>query len=95
MKKLPEQMEKYFEVDELGLNSFDDLSNILTKLEVEPSSLVIRGKLIAGRPTTNLRRTGSANQFGHPDKNLNPHSRRWCMLDCPSSNDLRIHWPIS
>ena len=81
LKKLPEQMEKYFEVDELGLNSFDDLSNILTKLEVEPSSLVIRGKLIAGRPTTNLRRTGSANQFGHPDKNFNPHSRRWCMLD--------------
>ena len=81
VKKLPEQMEKYFDVEELKLNSFDDLSKMLTKLEVEPSSLVIRGKLIAGRATTNLRRTGSSNQFGHPDKNFNPHSRRWCMLD--------------
>ncbi|MDC1090405.1 hypothetical protein OAQ01_03165 [Emcibacteraceae bacterium] len=81
LKKLPEQMEKYFDVEEMGLNSFEDLSNILAELEAEPNSLVIRGKLIAGRDTTNIRRTGSAALVDHPEKNFNPQSRRWCMLD--------------
>lgn len=81
LKKHPERMEKYFDVEEQELNSFDDLSNLLTRLEEEPNSLIIRGKLIAGRDTTNIRRTGSAALVDHPDKNFNPHSRRWCMLD--------------
>lgn len=81
LKKLPEQMEKYFDVEEQELSSFNDLSTLLTNLEEEPNSLVIRGKLIDGRATINIRRTGSATLVDHPDKNFNPHSRRWCMLD--------------
>lgn len=92
LKKLPELMEKYFDVEEQGLNSFDDLSKLLTRLEAEPNSLVIRGELIDGRDTTNIRRTGSVSLVDHPDKNFNPHSRYWCMLDI---DDLELPEEVS
>ena len=54
---------------------------LLALLEEQPTKFVIRGSLIEGLPTNNIRRTGKSDQYNHHESNVNPASHRWCLID--------------
>lgn len=72
-----------FDVLAHDVRDLADLSDVLTMLEGEPRSCVIRGKLIDGMPTTGVAR------LKHPDEvslrpayfEENPEGVSWLMLD--------------
>ena len=79
--KLDFKLSYLFDLEEYIVCSLTELSSLLTALEDNPNKFVIRGSLIEGRPTNNIRRTGKSDQYNHPESNFNPASRQWCGID--------------
>lgn len=75
------QMSTFFDVRSESVSSLRDLSSVLSILEADPYSFIIRGELIEGRQKDNIRRTGKSSLFNDPNSNFNPAPRQWCMID--------------
>ena len=68
-----------FSVEERGLNGLADLHETLQSLQSHSHSAVIRGKLIEGRPTKQVRRTSRHRDLEPP--NFEAVARNWVMID--------------
>lgn len=68
-----------FNVEEYEVSGLDDLHALLLKLQHDPHKMVIRGRLIDGKPTEGIRRL-SRDQVGYA-KTFDPSPRRWVVID--------------
>ena len=76
---LDQSMPYLFDHKAIQVDSLLTLSEQLELLESHPSCLVIRGQLIAGRPSQSIRRTLKASAGEEP--NFEHCSRQWCLID--------------
>ena len=79
--KLPFRFSSLFDVEVNLVSSLKDLSLLLKLLEDDPTRFIIRGQLIDGIPTENIRRKGKSNVWNDRNSNFNPTSRQWCLID--------------
>ncbi|MBB3713925.1 hypothetical protein FHS00_003538, partial [Limimaricola variabilis] len=79
LQATPLQHARVFDVEVAEVDCLATLGQVLRSLEKDPQALVVRGKLIEGRPSTAIRRTLKPKENELP--NFEPAARRWCMLD--------------
>ena len=76
---LDQSMPYLFDHKAIQVDSLLTLSEQLKQLESRKDCLVIRGQLIAGRPSQSIRRTLKASAGEEP--NFEHGSRQWCLID--------------
>lgn len=72
---------KYFEIDTVGVENLHDLSRLLSKLEVDPQSCIIRGQYIGeekAQHIDNEHRSGKVRRIG---KLFEDVPRHWLMIE--------------
>lgn len=76
-----------FRIDEVSISCFDDLVDLLSKLEHEPQCFVVRGKPAEGINRLDARRRlypGKKKDGSVEPATLEPAARRWIALDVDS-----------